>query len=242
MLRKIWTWAAAVGLVIVLGLLPLNAKAANYDGLGQLVAAWLEAQSSRQNMQIPNSSLRGRTIVIDPGHGGSDAGAIGPSNLMEKTVTLAISKELQSLLTNSGATVIMTRVTDKSVAFAGASDKAELAARVAIANKAKADLFVSIHADAFVGQAGGTTTYVYDTRNTEIAPLVQANMVAQLKLSDRGVQQRDYYVLKNTNMPAILTEAAFISNPREEKLLMNRSFDKKVAIGIYNGISQYFGN
>ncbi|MBP2637232.1 MAG: N-acetylmuramoyl-L-alanine amidase [Firmicutes bacterium] len=242
MLRKIWISAAVVGMVVVLGVLPLTAKAANYDGLGQFVVAWLEAQTSGQNMQIPNSSLHGRTIVIDPGHGGSDAGAIGPSNLMEKNVTLSISKELQSLLTNSGATVIMTRATDKSVAYAGASDKEELAARVAIANKANADLFVSIHADSFSGQAGGTTTYVYDAQNAEIAPLVQANMVAQLKLSDRGVQQRDYYVLKNTNMPAILTEAAFISNPREEKLLMNRSFDKKVAIGIYNGINQYFGN
>lgn len=241
MLRKIWISAAVVGMVIVLGFLPLTAKAATYDELGQFVAAWLAAQSSRQNM-IPNSSLRGRTIVIDPGHGGSDVGAIGPSNLMEKTVTLSISKDLQNLLTNSGATVIMTRATDKSVAYAGASDKEELAARVAIANRAKADLFVSIHADSFSGQAGGTTTYVYDAQKAEIGSLVQANMVAQLKLNDRGVQQRDYYVLKNTTMPAILTEAAFISDPREEKLLMNRSFDKKVAIGIFNGISQYFGN
>jgi N-acetylmuramoyl-L-alanine amidase len=242
MLKKIGMVAAAFGLMLVLGLWPQTVKAANYDGLGQVIAAWLEAQSSRSNMQPPNSALRGKTIVIDPGHGGNDTGAIGPSNLKEKTVTLAIGKELQNLLTSNGARVIMTRTTDKSVAYIGASDKEELAARVAIANNANADLFVSIHADAYSGQAGGTTTYVYDTQNAGLAPLVQANLVSQLKLNDRGIQQSDYYVLKNTTMPAILTEAAFITNTREEKLLMNRSFDKKVAIGIYNGINQYFGS
>ena len=242
MLKKIGMVAAVVGLVLVLGLWPQTVRAANYDGIGQAFAAWLEAQSSRSNMQPANAMLRGKTIVIDPGHGGDDTGAIGSSNLMEKTVTLAIGKELQSLLISSGAKVIMTRTTDKSVAYTGASDKEELAARVAIANNANADLFVSIHTDAYSGQAGGTTTYVYDSQNTGLAPLVQANLVSQLKLNDRGVQQSDYYVLKNTTMPAILTEAAFITNAREEKLLMNRGFDKKVAIGIYNGINQYFGS
>ena len=65
-------------------------------------------------------------------------------------------------------------------------------------------------------------------------------MVGQLKLHDRGVQANDYYVLKHTTMPAILAEVAFISNPKEEKLLSNSSFDKKVALGIYNGIKKYF--
>lgn len=216
-------------LVLVLGLLPLAAN----DWLNQIAT---------QLVQIQKAPLQGKLIVIDPGHGGSDTGAIGPHNVMEKNVTLAISKELRSLLTNGGATVIMTRTADKDVAYAGADDKEELAARVAIANKANADLFVSIHADSFSDLAGGTTTYSYDSKADSIAPLVQANLVAQLKLYDRGVQQSDFYVLKNTNMPAILTEAAFISNPKEEKLLTNSSFGKKVAAGIYNGIKQYFGS
>ena len=219
-------------LVLILGLMPLSVNAATDDLLNQIVT---------QLIQTSKSPLQGKVIVIDPGHGGSDTGAIGPNKVLEKNVTMTISKELRSLLTNGGATVILTRTSDEDVAFAGASDKEELAARVAIANKANADLFVSIHADAFSGLAGGTTTYTYDAKDDSIAPLVQANLVAQLKLYDRGVQQSDYYVLKNTNMPAILTEAAFISNPKEEKLLTNRSFDKKVAVGIYNGIKQYFG-
>jgi N-acetylmuramoyl-L-alanine amidase len=237
-----WKSVVASTVVLALGLLPVTVNAAGSDGFSQLVAAWLEAQGIRQNIQTPNSQLKGRIIVIDPGHGGSDTGAIGPHSVLEKNVTLTIGKELQNLLTNSGATVIMTRTTDRDVAYAGASDKEELAARVAIANRANADLFVSIHADAFSGAADGTTTYAYDPQKGTIAQLVQSNLVAQLKLYDRGVQQSDYYVLKNTNMPAILTEAAFITNSTEEKLLMNRSFDKKVAIGIYNGIKQYFAN
>jgi len=224
----------ATVLVLLLGWLPLAVNAAATDDLFNQIAAQL--------VQIQKAPLQGKLVVIDPGHGGSDTGAIGPHNVMEKNVTLAISKELRNLLTNAGATVIMTRTTDKDVAYAGADDKEELATRVAIANKANADLFVSIHADSFSDLAGGTTTYSYDAKDDSIAPLVQANLVAQLKLYDRGVQQSDFYVLKNTNMPAILTEAAFISNPKEEKLLTNSSFDKKVAVGIYNGIKQYFGS
>lgn len=238
MQRKTGSSVVAALLVLALGILPLPVKAANLE---QLVADWFKMQISGSDLPTPNSGLKGKVIVIDPGHGGSDTGAIGSSKLMEKNVTLAIGKELNNLLTNSGATVIMTRTADKDVSFPGASDKEELAARVAIANKADADLFVSIHTDAFSGFAGGTTTYTYDTKNN-LASLVQDNMVAQLKLYDRGVQQNDYYVLKYTKMPAILTEAAFISNSKEEKLLMNRSFDKKVAVGIYNGIKQYFEN
>ncbi|SDF04578.1 N-acetylmuramoyl-L-alanine amidase family protein [Sporomusa acidovorans] len=69
---------------------------------------------------------------------------------------------------------------------------------------------------------------------------METNLVTQLNLYNRGVQQEDFYVLKNTNMPAVLTEVAFITESREERLLTNRNFDKKVALGIYNGIKQYF--
>lgn len=238
MQKKTGNSVVAALLVLALGIMPLPVKAANLE---QLVAEWFKLQLGGADLTTPNSGLKGKVIVIDPGHGGSDTGAIGSQKLMEKNVTLAIGKELNNMLTNSGATVIMTRTTDKDVSYPGASDKEELAARVAIANNADADLFVSIHADAFSGLAGGTTTYSYDTKN-KLASLVQDNMVAQLKLNNRGVQQNDFYVLKYTKMPAILTEAAFISNSREEKLLMNRNFGKKVAVGIYNGIKQYFAN
>lgn len=187
-------------------------------------------------------ALKGKLIVLDPGHGGSDTGAIGPNNVTEKNVTLAIARDLRVLLLNSGATVLMTRNTDKDVAYPGASGVDELQARVAIANQANADLFISIHADSFSEAVSGTTTYFYPGTDNSLAQFVQDSMIDQLKLTNRGCRANDYYVLKYTTMPAILTEAAFISNPKEERLLNNRIFDNKVAIGIYNGIRNYFSS
>ncbi len=196
---------------------------------------------NRPPNRAENNILQGKLIVIDAGHGGSDTGAVGPSKVMEKNVTLAIAQELRQLLVNGGAAVLMTRTTDRSVAYAGAADKEELAARIGMANKAKATLFVSIHADAFQDLAGGTSTYFYgtDERDAALARSVQNNLVAQLQLYDRGIQQNDFFVLKYATVPAILVETAFISNPLEEQLLASGSFDKKAAIGIYNGIRQY---
>lgn len=201
--------------------------------LGKVSAAPDSAQSQK-------NSLKGKVIVVDPGHGGSDTGAIGPSHVAEKNVTLAIARDLRKLLYDEGAKVILTRTSDQDVAYNGTTDIDELQARVTMANQADADLFISIHADAFAGYANGTATYFYPGSDDSLARFVQGSMVGQLKLHDRGVQANDYYVLKHTTMPAILAEVAFISNPKEEKLLSNSSFDKKVAVGIYNGIKKYF--
>lgn len=204
------------------------------------VSAASYATQSQGLGQPQKHSLKDKVIVVDPGHGGSDTGAIGPSNAAEKNVTLAIARDLRKLLSDEGATVIMTRTSDRDVAYKGTSDIDELQARVNIANQANADLFISIHADAFTKYASGTATYFYPGSNDDLARLVQSSMVGQLELYDRGFQPSDYYVLKYTNMPAILTEVAFISNPKEENLLINRSFDKKAAFGIYTGIKKYF--
>lgn len=195
-----------------------------------------------QLAQYQTHALKGKVIVLDPGHGGSDTGAIGPNHLAEKNVTLAIARDLRSLLSNAGATILMTRTLDQDVAYPGASNIEELQARVAIANQANADLFISIHADSFSESVHGTTTYYYPGSDNSLAHFVQDSLVDQLKLTNRGFLPNDYYVLKYTTMPAILTEAAFISNPKEERLLGNRIFDKKIAIGIYNGIKNYFSN
>jgi len=197
-------------------------------------------QASQVLDQFQKHSLRGKVIVVDPGHGGSDTGAIGSDNTAEKNVTLIIARDLRKLLSDGGATVIMTRTSDRDVAYDGALDVEELQARVDIANQANADLFISIHADGSAETVNGTATYFYPGSNDHLARLVQSSMVSQLKLYDRGFQPNDYYVLKNTNMPAILTEAAFISNSKEEDLLINRDFDKKAAVGIYNGIKKFY--
>ncbi|TCL36546.1 N-acetylmuramoyl-L-alanine amidase [Anaerospora hongkongensis] len=189
------------------------------------------------------TGVQGRTIVVDPGHGGSDAGALGTHNIAEKDVTLGIALELKKMLAAKGANVVLTRSSDRDVAYSGASDKEELAARVNVANRLDADLFVSIHADAHSTQdAQGTTTYFYEKTDEDrrFAQILQSNLVRQVGLFDRGFEENDYYVLENTHMPAILAEVAFLSNPQEAKLLSKSSFWRKAALGLYNGINNYF--
>jgi N-acetylmuramoyl-L-alanine amidase len=187
--------------------------------------------------------LAGKRIAIDPGHGGSDAGAVGPSGLQEKDVTLAVGLDLRQLLTTAGARVFMTRTADADVAYPFAPASVELQARVDVASRAKADMLISIHIDSFVTpDAGGTTTY-YSPKTVDdnrLANSIQQALVGRLGLEDRGAQQAGYYILRRTDMPAVLTEAAFISNPAEEKLLRDSYFVHKIALGIYQGILQYF--
>ncbi|WP_371371792.1 N-acetylmuramoyl-L-alanine amidase [Sporomusa aerivorans] len=207
-----------------------------------IASGQLPTYNKNRTPDRPDNSLQGRLIVIDPGHGGSDTGAIGPSKVMEKDVALLIAQELRKMLNDVGVTVLMTRTSDRSVAYVGAADKEELAARIGLANQANADMFISIHANAFYDLAGGTSTYFYGAteRDALLARSVQNNLVAQLQLYDRGIEQNDFFVLKYAQVPAVLVETAFISNPLEESLLANRGFDRKAALGIYNGIRQYF--
>ncbi len=187
--------------------------------------------------------LKDKLIVLDPGHGGSDPGAIGPAGAMEKSVNLAVALRVKNLLSKAGAKVVMTREDDRDVFGPRASDRNELQARVTIANNKKADIFVSIHSNAALNrQAGGTSTYYtpksrYDSL---LARCLQAGMVQSAGLEDKGTITGKLYVTKRTIMPAALVELAFLSNPREEKLLINPQFQQKLAEGIVQGMDKFF--
>lgn len=192
------------------------------------------------------AGLKGKKICIDPGHGGEDPGAIGPTGVTEKAITLKISKEVQRLLEDAGAKVIMTRTTDTEVSskHKQATDIDELQARCDVANKAKADVFVCIHMDSFSSKsANGTTGYYYvkgSAASRRLATNIQQNLVSKIKTESRGVKTCNFYVVKHTNMPATLIEVAFVSNPKEEKLLYSDNGAKKAALGIVQGISDFF--
>ena len=193
------------------------------------------------------TGLSGKVIVIDPGHGGNDSGAIGPTGVMEKTVTLNIALRLQKLLEAEGATVYMTRSTDTEVSPKGAnaSDIEELQARCDVANNHDADIFISIHNDSFTnGAAKGTTGYYYSrgsAKSRDLADKVRSGVIDQIGTQSRGTQSCNFYVVKHTDMPATLVEVAFISNPEEEKLLNSADGAQKAAQGIADGIADYFG-
>ncbi len=191
--------------------------------------------------------IKGKKIVIDPGHGGEDSGAIGPSGVTEKSITLQIAKEVERMLKEAGAKVTMTRTTDTEVSpkHRQATDVDELQARCDVANKAKADIFISIHMDSFTSrEASGTTGYYYtkgSAASKRLAAAIQSELVGQLKTTSRGIKTCNFYVVKHTKMPATLIEVAFVSNPKEEKLLTSKKGVQKAAIGIVNGISDFFG-
>lgn len=188
--------------------------------------------------------LKGKIIAIDPGHGGSDTGAIG-SYSQEKDITLAISKRLQTLLNDAGATVIMTRTTDVDVygPYAGAVE--ELQARANVANAAKADVFVCIHIDSFDSPSAGGVTAFYNSKTPydySLAKYIHAENMEVTNFADRGVQTANFYVLLHTNMPATLLELGFISNPNEENALNTAEQQQKFAESIAKGLADYFNN
>lgn len=179
-------------------------------------------------------------ICIDPGHGGADPGAVGPTGLKEKDVALAISKQVAGLL-KPICTVVMTRTTDIRL---GSTQRADLQARVAIAEKEKADRFLSIHCNSFSDRnVRGIETFAYGPggNGEKLAKAIQAELIKATGFNDRKVKfsGSSIYVLKYTSMSAVLTETGFISNPNEEKLLRDPSFQSKVARAIALGVARH---
>lgn len=174
-------------------------------------------------------------IVIDPGHGGKDPGAVGPSGIKEANVNLQVALKVAEKLRKAGVEVKLTRTGDVFV---------DLQPRCDIANSFNADYFVSIHCNsAGTPEARGTETYCYKlgSKGEVLAKAIQAELIAVTGRADRGVKTANYYVLKRTNMPAVLIELAFLSNPEEERLLASVDYQEKCASAIAKGIDYIIG-
>lgn len=196
------------------------------------------------NMSPQLEGVRGHTIVIDPGHGGTDTGAVGVDGLLEKDITLLVSKRIQQILLDSGAAVVMTREDDRDVYGPSATDAQELQARVDVGEAASdAEIFLSVHCNAFTKPAAnGTETYYYPkTKQDEaLAQALQDGMLDHGGLRDRGVKEARFYVLHHSSLPAALVELAFITNYEEKKLLADEDFQQEMALGICEGLANYF--
>ncbi|ACB84444.1 N-acetylmuramoyl-L-alanine amidase family protein [Natranaerobius thermophilus] len=180
--------------------------------------------------------LEGVTILLDPGHGGWDAGAVGPTGLTEKEVALDVSLLTEDKLESLGADVHLTRYSDVDVS---------LYRRAAMANEVGADLFISVHANGAINTAAqGTETYYSSFRNPNdyyLAESLQEGMVNNMGRPDRGVLNQDFLVLRASNVPSAVVELAFLSNYEEEQLLRDDDFKDKAAQGITEGILNYLG-
>ena len=183
-----------------------------------------------------SSGLRGKTIVIDPGHGGKECGSIGPTGVPEKDINLSISKYLQEALEKKGATVIMTRYKDEYV---------DLYERVKIAQIADADIIISIHNNALPDGGNpyithGTTTYYYHAQAIKLATSVQNNLLKATGFNNLGIKHSSLVLTRPTLPIGILVEVGFMINPFEYEKLLMPSNQKAYAIGILNGLEEYF--
>jgi N-acetylmuramoyl-L-alanine amidase len=188
---------------------------------------------SAEPLTLP-SVPSGRVVVaIDPGHGGRDPGAVGIGGLQEKQVIFPISMRVAELLESQGIMVVMTRREDVAV---------DLQARAAIANRAQANLFVSIHANAISmsrPDVNGIETYFASESGRRLAATLQASMLAATGMRDRGVKQARFLVLRQTSMPAALVEVGFVTGAQDAPRLADPAWRETMAQAIARGILQY---
>ena len=191
-------------------------------------------------LELNNKDAKYREIliVIDPGHGGSDPGAISPIlNMRESEIVLDISLRLNKLLTEEGFRTYMTRVDDLNKDF-----KLDLQDRVDAANALEADLFISVHANSFVSNSiSGIETFYSpkDMIGKELAQMIQSVLINDLKMVDRGAKQTSYFVLEHTIMPAVLIETGFLSNSSDEARLAANDYRGQVAESTFRAIIEY---
>lgn len=192
------------------------------------------------------SVLKGKIICIDPGHGGTDVGAIGHiggKDVYEKNITLSIALPLRDMLTSAGAKVVMTRDTDKDVYGPWADADPELQARCDIANETHADAFVSIHIDSFSNSSVDGTTAYYNAKSSKdllLAQMMHQATMNSLSIPDRGVKSNDFYVNVYTTMPSVLMEMGFITNDHRVKMLTSSWGPRGIAQSLFNGLVNYF--
>ena len=186
-------------------------------------------------LKLPEVKRNKFEVVIDPGHGGPDPGAIGIGGIRETDVVLEVSKIVKNLLSEKGVKVSLTRTNDVDL---------DLPPRVSIANNTDADIFVSIHANASRGKRrdinGLETFYYRGWRGRLLAKRIQKQILRVSPGSpDRGVKQGRFYVIKNTMMPAVLVEIGFLTGRLDARRLEKITHRKRLAYAIAKGILEY---
>lgn len=202
---------------------------------------WYEIENDQNNGYIhkqlvaqnpspkERESIKEQVFVIDPGHGGYDAGAISISKMYEKEFTLKTAMELEKTLSLLGAEVYLTRTNDEYI---------RLGSRVSLANLKSPSTFISIHYNSFPESpnASGVVSYYYDENDKQLAENIQKQITRITGARDREVSFGNYQVIRHNINQAILLELGFLSNEKEEKLLQNNQYQQMLVRGIVNGI------
>ena len=179
-------------------------------------------------------ALAGRVIVVDPGHGGNDPGALGYSGekTKEKDLNLATSLKLAKLLSDAGAVPLLTRDNDVFVS---------LQDRVEFTKKNGPDMFISVHFNLSEKRdISGTETYYYNRNSKFLADVIHRNLTFNLKRKDGGVRKVKFYVVYNNTAPSVLVEPLYLSDRQEEALAADEEWQLYIARILFEGIKQYF--
>lgn len=210
--------------------------------------------AEEQNKYISTVSLpaSGKTIVIDAGHGVPDEGAQSSNGTTEAETNLKIALKLQNLLEQSGCTVILTRSDENAIYDIDSKTLkqkkiSDIKNRVKIGNESSADVFVSIHLNKIPQQqySGWQTFYKSsDENSTKLAKCIQSSLNESIQKENNRVAMKldTVYIMKKVEIPISIVECGFLSNPEEEKNLLNDEYQNKLAWGIYTGIIDYFNN
>jgi N-acetylmuramoyl-L-alanine amidase len=207
-----------------------NAARASLPSRGTSVPVPNPRNTSRRWNGSPNRERQ--VIVIDPGHGGRDPGAVGRNNLQEKGIVLDIGKQVAEILEQNGVQAVLSRYDDREI---------NLAPRVQLAERVNADFFVSIHANAISmsrPEVNGIETYYYST-GLGLAQTLHRSMLQATGANDRGVRRARFYVLRHTSMPAVLLEVGFVTGRQDAPRLSSSSYRTRLAEAIARGILQY---
>jgi N-acetylmuramoyl-L-alanine amidase len=202
---------------------------------------WKPEENNLNSVSVSQTDLPldGKTIVVDPGHGGSDAGAIGVGkNIFERDINLAVAEVLAAKFKAAGAHVILTRNTNDQFV--------SLADRVRISNESHADAFISIHQNQYQKDpsvTGAITYYFNSTESKTFASDIEDQSLASLHSQEgKGeINQNELYVLDHNTRPAVLVEGCFLSNMKELENSILPEYQENLASGIYHGVLNYFG-
>lgn len=196
---------------------------------------WVPKWSANRIISPKNNKLAQTTIVLDPGHGGSDSGALSSKNDYEKTYTLIFAEKTKKKLEKLGANVILTRNKDEFVS---------LQKRPQIASDNQATLFVSFHFDSSESKnsASGYTSYYYHpNRSYSLAKSINNNL-DNLPLKNRGTDFGDYLVIRDTITPSVLLEMGYINNDKDLSRIKNSNYQNKVSNDVSDGIRNYINH
>ncbi|MDX2241205.1 MAG: N-acetylmuramoyl-L-alanine amidase [Leptolyngbyaceae cyanobacterium bins.302] len=192
------------------------------------------APSTRPNPIIPNIPAGKPIVIIDPGHGGPDPGAVGIGGLKETDIVLDISRQVTEILSRQGIAAVLTRDAEYDLG---------LEPRVQMANRANATVFVSIHANAISmsrPDINGLETYYFNS-GKELASVIHRTILEETGVRDRRVRQARFYVLRYTSMPSVLVETGFVTGAEDAARLRDPGYRSRMAAAIARGILRYLG-